>query len=211
MAGFGAGVHQYLSQLLTLMYSKTTTLLAENMVLVSLLLSTRTSIKIGLDFFYISAIFCFSLSAITSTTVLFPRLSHHDAEGLIFWRSILAKGDPEKYNDSIQKMDKAAVEERYAKDNYHISRTIRYKDALFVDLLDLTTVDAQTTRRQDVVSHLVPQALEQGLGRLLWLQGEGQGDHLGQFKEPCGKAEAIRLQLGLHGSLRQQEAHSIMG
>jgi hypothetical protein len=130
MAGFGAGVHQYLSQLLTLIYSKTTTLLAANMVLVSLLLSTRTSIKIGLDFFYIGAIFFFSLSAITSTIVLFPRLNHHDAEGLIFWRSILLKGDPNKYNDSIQKMDKSAVEEQYAKDNYHISRTIRYKDAL---------------------------------------------------------------------------------
>src|SRR5713226_10286055 len=86
MTGFGAGVHQYLSQLLTLIYSKTTTLLAANMVLVSLLLSTRTSIKIGLDFFYISAIFFFSLSAITSTIVLFPRLNHHDADGLIFWR-----------------------------------------------------------------------------------------------------------------------------
>src|SRR5690242_3290583 len=67
MAGFGAGVHQYLNQLLTLLYSKTTTLLAANMVLVSLLLSTRTSIKISLDAFYIAAVFCFSLSAIAST------------------------------------------------------------------------------------------------------------------------------------------------
>jgi hypothetical protein len=130
MAGFGAGVHLYLNQLLTLIYSKTTTLLAGNMVLVSLLLSTRTSIKIGLDFFYIGAVFFFALSAVTSVIILFPRLHHHDAEGLIFWRSILLKGSPEEYVSSIQALNKATVEEEYSKDNYHISKTIRYKDAL---------------------------------------------------------------------------------
>src|SRR5689334_25116271 len=93
IAGFGSGVHQSLNQLLTLVYSKTTTLLAANMVLVSLLLSTRTSIKIGLDAFYIGAVFFFSISAITSTIVLFPRLRHNNAGGLIFWRAILAEGD----------------------------------------------------------------------------------------------------------------------
>src|SRR5713226_8620409 len=73
---------------------------------------------------------------------------------------------------------------------------------LVVDLLDLPTVDAQTTCRQDVACHLVPQALEQWLGRLLWLQGEGQRDHLGQFKESFGKAEAIGVQLCLARSFR---------
>ncbi len=130
MAGFGAGVHLYLSQLTIVIYSKTTTLLAANMVLVSLLLSTRTSIKIGLDFFYVGAVFFFALSAITSTTILFPRLHHHDAEGLIFWRSILTKGSPQAYVDSIQKMDKRSIEEEYAKDNYHMSKTLSYKDML---------------------------------------------------------------------------------
>lgn len=130
MAGFGASVHLYLNQLLTLIYSKTTTLLAANMVLVSLLLSTRTSIKIQLDFFYVGAIFFFALSAITSTIILFPRLHHHDSSGLIFWRSILMKGSPEDYAASIQTLNKASVEDEYSKDNYHISKTIRYKDAL---------------------------------------------------------------------------------
>src|SRR2546428_4516817 len=51
---------------------------------------------------------------------------------------------------------------------------------LVVDLLDLPAVDAQTTGWQDMLGHLVPQALEQRLGRLLWRQGEGQRDHLGQ-------------------------------
>ena len=130
MAGFGAGVHLYLNQVLTLIYSKTTTLLAATMVLVSLLLSTRTSIKIDLTLFYIGAVFFFSLSAVTSTIVLFPRLHHHDAEGLIFWRSILLKGSPEKYVASIQELDKATMEDEYSKDNYHISKTIGYKDKL---------------------------------------------------------------------------------
>jgi tetrahydromethanopterin S-methyltransferase subunit F len=130
MAGFGAGVHLYLNQLLTLIYSKTTTLLAANMVLVSLLLSTRASTLLTLNFFYVGAVFFFALSAITSTCILFPRLHHHDAGGLIFWRAILLKGTPENYHASIQSMDKATVEEEYAKDNWHISRTIRYKDAL---------------------------------------------------------------------------------
>jgi len=130
MAGFGAGVHQYLNQLLTLVYSKTTTLLAANMVLVSLLLSTRTSIKIGLDNFYIGAVFFFSISAITSTIVLFPRLRHNNAGGLIFWRAILAEGDADKYHAKVQSLTKTAVEEEYAKDNYHLAQTISLKDML---------------------------------------------------------------------------------
>jgi hypothetical protein len=131
MAGFGAGVHLYLNQLLTLIYSKTTTLLAANMVLTSLLLSTRLSHSwVGLAVFYIGAVCFFACSAITSTVVLFPRLHHHDGEGLIFWRAILLKPTPSQYYTSVQKLDKARVEEEYAKDNWHISRTIRYKDAL---------------------------------------------------------------------------------
>ena len=130
MAGFGAGVHQYLNQLLTLVYSKTTTLLAANMVLVSLLLSTRTSIKIGLEAFYIGAICFFSLSAVTSTIVLFPRLRHHHAGGLIFWRAILAQADAEAYHARVQALTKASVEEEYAKDNYHLAKTIGLKDTL---------------------------------------------------------------------------------
>lgn len=130
MAGFGAGVHQHLSQLLTLIYSKTTTQLAANIVLVSLLLSTRSSIKISLDFFYIGAVFFFSLSAIVGSIVLFPRLSPHDATGLICWQNILLQGSPDKYYARIHTLDKAAVEEQYAKDNYHLACTIRYKDAL---------------------------------------------------------------------------------
>lgn len=130
MAGFGAGVHLYLNQLLVITYSKTTTLLAANMVLVSLLLSTRASTLLTLNFFYIGAVFFFALSAITSTLILFPRLHHHDSGGLIFWKAILLKGTAEGYNSSIQCLNKAMVEEEYAKDNWHISRTIRYKDAL---------------------------------------------------------------------------------
>lgn len=130
MAGFGAGVHLYLNQLLTLIYSKTTTLLAANMVLVSLLLSTRSSTLLTLNFFYIGAVFFFALSAITSTSILFPRLHRHDAGGLIFWRAILMRGTAEDYHASIQSLDKSAVEEEYAKDNWHISKTIRYKDAM---------------------------------------------------------------------------------
>jgi hypothetical protein len=130
MAGFGLGVHQYLSQLLAITYTKTTTLLAANMVLCSLLLSTRASTLIQLQFFYVGAVFFFSLSAITSTLVLFPRLHYHDANGLIFWRAILLKPTPEEYQATIQAMDKAAVEAEYAKDNWHMSRTIRYKDAM---------------------------------------------------------------------------------
>src|SRR5439155_7871529 len=60
-----------------------------------------------------------------------------------------------------------------------------------VDLLDLATVDAQATLRQDVLGHLVPQARKQGRGGLLGLQGEGQRDHLGQFKEAFRKTETI--------------------
>jgi hypothetical protein len=130
MAGFGSSVHQYLNLLLTQIYAKTTTLLAANMVLVSLLLSTRTSIKISLDFFYIGAIFCFALSAILSTIVLFPRLHHHDARGLIFWRAILRQGSPDAYATSVQTLDKSAMEKEYAKDNYHMAQTIGYKDTL---------------------------------------------------------------------------------
>lgn len=130
MAGFGANVHTYLNQLLTLIYSKTTTLLAANMVLVSLLLSTRSSTLLQIGFFYVGAVFFFALSAITSTTILFPRLHNHDASGLIFWRSILLQGSPEKYAASIQRLNKATVEEEYSKDNYHIAKTICYKDRL---------------------------------------------------------------------------------
>lgn len=131
MAGFGAGVHQYLNQILTLIYSRTTTLLAANMVLTSLLLSTRLAKTwIGQDFFYVGAVCCFALSAITSTIVLFPRWHHHDADGLIFWRAILMKKTPEDYHASIRCLNKHTVEEEYAKDNWHVSRTIRYKDAM---------------------------------------------------------------------------------
>ena len=130
MAGFGAGVHQYLNMLLTQIYAKTTTLLAANMVLISLLLSTRSSTLLTLAPFYISAVFFFALSAMTSTIVLFPRFHHHDANGMLFWRAILLKGTPEMYFASVQALDKATVEEEYAKDNYHISKTIRYKDEM---------------------------------------------------------------------------------
>jgi len=130
IAGFGSGVHQFLNQLLTLVYSKTTTLLAANMVLVSLLLSTRTSIKIGLDAFYIGAIFFFSLSAITSVIVLFPRLRHDTSGGMIFWRAILAQGNADTYATKVQTLTKARVEEEYARDNYHLARVIRLKDTL---------------------------------------------------------------------------------
>jgi hypothetical protein len=130
IAGFGAGVHQYLNMLLTQIYAKTTTLLAANMVLISLLLSTRASTLLTLAPFYVGAVFFFAFSAITSTIVLFPRLHHHDANGLLFWRAILLKGSPEKYYASVQTLDKALVEEEYAKDNYHISQTIRYKDMM---------------------------------------------------------------------------------
>src|SRR5713226_8693937 len=64
--------------------------------------------------------------------------------------------------------------------------------------------DAQATCWQEVVGHLVPQALEQRPGRLLWLQGEVQRDHLGQFKESFGKTKAIGVQLCLHRGFRQQ-------
>jgi hypothetical protein len=130
IAGFGAGVHQSLNQLLTLVYSKTTTLLAANMVLVSLLLSTRTSIKIGLDAFYVAAVFCFSLSAITSVIVLFPRLRHDSSGGMIFWRGILAQGNADAYVVNVQTLTKARVEEEYARDNYHLACVIRLKDTL---------------------------------------------------------------------------------
>jgi hypothetical protein len=130
MAGFGAGVHQYLNMLLTQIYAKTTTLLAANMVLISLLLSTRASTLLALVPFYVGSVFFFALSAITSTLVLFPRLHHHDANGLLFWRAILLRGNPDAYYASVQALDKAMVEEEYAKDNYHISKTIRYKDAM---------------------------------------------------------------------------------
>ena len=130
MAGFGAGVHQYLNMLLTQIYAKTTTLLAANMVLISLLLSTRASTLLGLAPFYVGAVFFFALSAITSTIVLFPRLHRHDANGLLFWRAILMRNTPEEYYASIQALDKVMVEEEYAKDNYHISKTIRYKDTM---------------------------------------------------------------------------------
>ena len=130
MAGFGAGVHQYLNQLLTVTYSKTTTLLAANVVIISLLLSTRTTIKIGLEFFYIGAVCFFSLSAIISTIVLFPRLHHHDAHGLIFWRAILQHGSPDAYYNKVQKLSKSGVEEQYARDNFQLARTLGYKDVL---------------------------------------------------------------------------------
>jgi hypothetical protein len=130
MAGFGAGVHQYLNQLLTLLYSKTTTLLAANMVLVSLLLSTRTSIKISLDAFYIAAVFCFSLSAIASTIVLFPRMRHGNNKGLIFWHSILAAGSVEQYQARVRNLAKVDIENEYAWDNYQLAKSIRIKDTL---------------------------------------------------------------------------------
>lgn len=130
MVGFGSGVHQYLNQLLVLIYSKTTTLLAASMVLISLLLSTRTSIKIDLDAFYIGSVFFFAIAAITSTIVLFPRMRHGDSGGLIFWRPILAQGSPEQYYKSIQFLTKEMIEEEYAKDNYHLSQTIELKDRL---------------------------------------------------------------------------------
>src|SRR6266480_4514566 len=81
---------------------------------------------------------------------------------------------------------------------------------LVVDLLDLPTVDTQTTCWQDVLCHPVSQALEQWLGCLLWLHGEGQRDHLGQFKESFGKAEAIRIYCCLHCGFRQQHPYGVM-
>jgi len=140
MAGFSANVHLYLNQLLTLIYSRTTTLLAANMVLVSLLLSTRSSTLLQIGFFYIGAVFFFALSAIFSTIILFPRFHHHDASGFIFWRSILLKGSPEQYAASIQTLNKVSVEEEYSKDNYHISKTIQYKDMLLRTAISLFVV-----------------------------------------------------------------------
>ena len=81
---------------------------------------------------------------------------------------------------------------------------------LVVDLLDLPTVDAQATWGQEVLSHLVPQTRQQRRSRLLGLQGQGQIEHLGQFKESFRKTEAIGVQFGLHSALRQQDAHGIM-
>src|SRR2546421_10735975 len=68
---------------------------------------------------------------------------------------------------------------------------------LVVDLLDLPPVDAQATWGQDVLGHLVPQADQQRASGLLGLQGESQGDHLRQFKEPFAKTETIRIQFAL--------------
>lgn len=140
MAGFSASVHLYLNQLLTLIYSRTTTLLAANMVLVSLLLSTRSSTLLQIGFFYVGAVFFFALSAIFSTVILFPRFHHHDASGFIFWRSILLKGSPEQYAACIQTLNKAGVEDEYSKDNYHISKTIQYKDMLLRTAISLFVI-----------------------------------------------------------------------
>src|SRR3989440_10015612 len=82
---------------------------------------------------------------------------------------------------------------------------------LVVDLLDLPTVDTQTTCWQDMLGHLVPQAREQLLGCFLWLKGESQRDRLGQLKKAFGKAEAIKIPRVLRGGLSQQDAHSVMG
>src|SRR6266702_118087 len=61
---------------------------------------------------------------------------------------------------------------------------------LVVDLLDLPTIDAQAAWGQEVLSHLVPQTRQQRRSRLLGLQGQGQIEHLGQFKESFRKTEA---------------------
>jgi hypothetical protein len=79
-----------------------------------------------------------------------------------------------------------------------------------VDLLDLPPLDTQPTLWQDHVSHLVTQAPGKRLDGLLWLQSEGQVQHLSHLNQPCGKAEAIGGQPGLHGGLRHQEAQGIM-
>src|SRR6266702_7549752 len=81
---------------------------------------------------------------------------------------------------------------------------------LMIDLLDLPTVDPQPTRGQHMACHLVPQALEQRHDRLIWLHGERQCQHLGQFKESFTKAQPIRVQFCLHSRFRQQHSHSGM-
>ena len=129
VAGFGAGVHQYLNQLLALVYSKTTTLLAANMVLISLLLSTRTSIKIALNSFYIGAIFFFALSAILSTIVLFPRLRHDTSGSHLLERHSRRQRSNDLYA-RVQNLAQASVEEEYVRDNYHLARVIQLKDTL---------------------------------------------------------------------------------
>jgi hypothetical protein len=55
---------------------------------------------------------------------------------------------------------------------------------LTIDLLDLSPSDTQATRWQEHVSHLVRQAPAKRLAGLLWLQDEGQVEHLGQLKQP---------------------------
>src|SRR5258708_18649139 len=66
---------------------------------------------------------------------------------------------------------------------------------LVVDLLDLPTVDVQTTCWQDVLCHLVSQALEQRLGCLLSLHGVLQRYKLSQLKKTLSKVETIRIPL----------------
>jgi DDE superfamily endonuclease len=82
---------------------------------------------------------------------------------------------------------------------------------LVVDLLDLTPIDTQATNGQHLEGHLVLQAHQQRLSGLLWLQGERQVDHLRQVKESFGEAEAIWVQMGLHGCLSHEGAHRVMG
>jgi hypothetical protein len=82
---------------------------------------------------------------------------------------------------------------------------------LAIDLLDLSPIDTQATRWQDHLLHLVTQAPAKRLAGLLWLQDEGQVEHLGQLKQPFRKTEAIGVQPGLHRRLRHQEARGIMG
>src|SRR5258708_21135002 len=79
-----------------------------------------------------------------------------------------------------------------------------------VDLLDLPTVDTQPTCWQDVLGHLVSQALQQALSGLLGLYGESQRDRLGRFKESFAKTQAISIQLCLPRTFRQHDAHRIM-
>ena len=125
-AGFGNSINTYLNQYVAIADAKAGAIIAANVVIITLLASLDVPSKVfGIIIFI--AVVLFSVSTVTSTLVIYPRILHNETPGVIFWEDIHTFKNFDEYFSKIQGFDLFQVEKEYAAQNYILSKILRIK------------------------------------------------------------------------------------
>jgi hypothetical protein len=85
--GFGGAINKYLNQYIAISDSKAGAIIAANVVIITILASLDIPNEIFGTAIYI-AVILFSVSTISSTMAIYPRVIKNDPPSVIFWEDI---------------------------------------------------------------------------------------------------------------------------